>query len=450
MIMDTLTSEMFLDLDNRKILQIALDLESEGVHINFTTVSGRIDKLNNGQDPIAYCSACVTAHNKASEKDFRLSDYIGEVRRKYGERRFSEMLQSSSEDQKKGRPLATLVSSCESDIQEISTFVVNRDDIGLESAADKNIDAIQNAYKEGLSPGVPWGFEALRHVASGNMDYGNFYGIMLDTGGGKSSLALQIARAVAEENHPVMVLSYEMTVDQCMLRMTSQRLGIEVADIRGGNISSDQFDQVYQDQKVDLQRLPIDIVKANAWGAKKIGSALRSFRSRRGKGLVIIDHAKSIALGKEIGLSEQYKVMMNGIRDDVAMTEHACIVLLQRRQESYESRDDPTPMKGDVYGRDALHEPLDLMIGMWRPSQIYHQKLPKASTFGRGDTMTQKEKWEHEIIKWENIARLHALKNRYGSETAVSQLAWEAKYTRFSDTRGAKEAAEAKEFSFNF
>jgi len=428
-LVDDIQSEMFLDPDHAKIYLIIQDLDEEGVGVTYVTVSGRVGELANKQDAISYLSACM--HLKMKSKDLDLSDCVYEIRNSFAGRRLMEIGETVKKMLGKGDAPIKVTNVIENEIEELSELQRKGNTKDLSHYVNESFKDIVSAKENGAPEEIPWAFNGLHSAADGSLQYTNFHAIMLDSAGGKTSLALQQMYHTASLGKPVLYISYEQDEKQCIMQLAAQRLGIESKRMRSGDISEAELKRI-MDEFDRIMRLPIDIVKAGGWGAKQIVTRMRKFQRRFGRGLAIIDHAKSISLGKESMFSEQIGQMMITIRDGLKDTGHAGMMLAQRRTESWD-RDNPEPVKSDIYGRDGMHEPLDLLLAIWRPEQVFKSKIPHASTSKRQGEFSQKERYEMEVIKYSGKARILSLKNRYGNENARSELVWDAPYTRFKD-----------------
>lgn len=431
--------EMMLNPDNRLVFEIMRDLDEEGVALSYITVASRIHGLKSGEDPMAYVSACIPAHQK--EKGFDLAQFCHTIRRAAAERMTAELAGRIQKQIEKREPIEKIIGQAEVEVSELGRMIERHTDTTLATAARSSIKRMSDAYEGRASTGVPWPLHGLLSAADGNMQEGNFHSVLLDSAGGKTSLALQVIRNAAEQGIPALFISYEQDAEQCMRQMSSQRLKIESKRMARGEFTTAEFDRISADHEA-LASLPIEIQVASGWSAKQIASRARRFRRTRGRGLVVIDHAKSIHLGRESLFAEQINVMMQTLRDAFKELGLAGLLLQQRRLRDVLQRFDPSPMKSDCYGGDAGHESLDLMLGIWRPEQIYRMKLPWASDRAPRDGQSEKEKFEIEIKKNEGLAKVVCLKNRYGDEHARAELEWEPRFTLFSDSRMARNAQE--------
>ena len=422
--------EMMLTTDDRKIFEIMIDLDEEGVAISYITVAARIAGLQSHEDPAAYTAACVAAFKKT--KDFNLRHFAGEIRDAFVRRSLLDLSAEITKQAGKNVSTPKIQSNAEIALQEFGSMLTQKHDFGMAEIVGQTIDQASTAYQhKGSTIGIPWPLRGLYAAADGNMTWGNFHGLLADSASGKTSLALLILRHAAENGVPGLLISFEQDGVQCSRQMSAQRCRIESKRISRGEISTQEFERFSADQAL-LANLPLDIVTASGWTAKRIDARQRQFYRKRGRGLVIIDHLKSMILREGDGLAGALNEGMQTLRDGFRTTGNAGLLLQQRRSDSWE-RPNPEPLKSDCYGRDAGHEALDLMLAMWRPEQIYRYKLPNASEFGRGDKLSEKERYEAEIIKHAGKAKVLCLKNRYGDENARSELEWEPRFTNFTD-----------------
>lgn len=300
--------------------------------------------------------------------------------------------------------------------------------VTLSEAAESVIDATAKAKETGTVPGVPWAFDALRNLLGGSMRYGNFYGLLMDSGGGKTSFSLQQMRYSAESGIPVLFFSYEQNAEQCVAQMISQRARIPLKAMQEGTLSDKQFFEMDEQREslADLEKR-FHIITASGMPAPTIRARMKEFGSIYGKGLCIIDHAKSISPGKRTsGLAEETNEIYSQIRDGAKESGLATIILVQRLRKALE-RPNPAPTLMDAYGGGGVYEPMDAFVGMYRPAQAHKTKADMA------ETDLKRMEFENKAEAEERDAWVYCLKNRYGAIGQRRKLLWTAEFTRFDD-----------------
>ena len=279
MVGSLISPEMILDPDNRTFFSIVQDLDDEGTAVTAITLAGRVAALKSGSDPMTYLSGCI--HQIKKETTFVLENYCHEIRIAYASRRLVETCETSLKAVQKKKPISQIINSLEVDILEISNLQKRAVEENLKSIADISLQRMSDAYAGIADDGVPWGFDGLKTVADGNMQYGNFHALLFDSAGGKTSLSLQIMRFVAELGIPVLFVSYEQDSVQCIRQMSSQRLKIESKRMLMGKITEAEYQKI-QDDHYLISDLPLEIVKASGWGAGEVAAAIKRFNRKRG------------------------------------------------------------------------------------------------------------------------------------------------------------------------
>lgn len=275
-----LTDEMFRNRAHSNVFHHALDLSEEGVSVTYLTIAGRMGDQIGDQDTITYLSACM--HLATKTTDLTLQDAVVMIREAFIARRLGETLETAKKLQSQGKTNQDVIAGLEIDLVEINQFQHGAKADDLNSAARKNIQEVSDAMAGRGAKEIPWVLKGLKTVADGDMQYGNYHALMLDSGGGKTSLMLQQIRDTAERGIPVHFISYEQTVDRCMRQMSAQRLSIQSNDMRRGQISEQEFEKFMLDQNA-LEKLPIQIVKAAGGGLSKLFPVCGSLNARMAK-----------------------------------------------------------------------------------------------------------------------------------------------------------------------
>lgn len=110
---------------------------------------------------------------------------------------------------------------------------------------------------------------------------------------GKSAFALQIARDIASQYHPVMFLSLEMTIDEIIERLFCQHCRVSNQELLRGNF--DNYKEDWAEFQMFVQDLPLVITDCigKTWG--QIDYLLTNMSTK--PAVVIIDYIQNIAGG---------------------------------------------------------------------------------------------------------------------------------------------------------
>jgi replicative DNA helicase len=128
------------------------------------------------------------------------------------------------------------------------------------SALQGSLDKAAAAYKSETPVGIPWVLPQLETVVGEPLQAGSLYGLLADSGGGKTSLAVQQMAFAAQQGSPVIMFSFEQTPNQIADQIHAQRLALQSRLFRQGRVSEDDFDRVVEHAQA-IRAWPLEIHK---------------------------------------------------------------------------------------------------------------------------------------------------------------------------------------------
>lgn len=288
-------------------------------------------------------------------------------------------------------------------------------------------------------PTVPLPLPQLREVMGEDLEAGNLYGMLSGSGEGKTSMVLQIVRHAAEQDHPVLILSYDQLWDQIMLQMVSQRLGIEHNRLKDETRLQTREREQKWEAVLDLRSLPMVYKKCSG---RRDGSAqiaayakrfLITYAPRFEKvPLIVLDHTRKVKPKSDRDHEGRVAAEINGVCKDVASEHDAVWLSLNQRSSAGAKRKNPRPIDADLFGGEMAREDYDGIFYLYRAWKYRATQLATAADereerdvearFNRG-------KWE------EDHAELGALKVRFGDPSVKRRIRFEAQYTRYVSMR---------------
>jgi|GEM_PF-2233158 len=176
-------------------------------------------------------------------------------------------------------------------ITEISQALLDGDDIygavSFGSALDDALDDTDRAYKGKKGTGISYRFRPVEELI-GPMCGGQLIILGGATKQGKSALAGQLAMGAASEGNAVWFYSGEMSAKELAMRESSRETNVTVNRQKRGKVTENDFERLMsfrnanKDKQIYIQqkRLTLD----------QIEERVRYFVSKKGKGLVVIDH----------------------------------------------------------------------------------------------------------------------------------------------------------------
>lgn len=270
--------------------------------------------------------------------------------------------------------------------------------VTMDEAMNTVYEQVEAAMK-GRSHGISTGFvelDRIRHLLPGEM-----WIIGGRPSMGKTSLAMNIAEAVAMQRHRVLIFSLEMGYDQLAARMASGRAEVvPKADMTYDQESRRALVRVFG----ELSSLPITIVDDSSLTADRIAAQSRRIKSLAGVDLIVVDYLQLINPSDHKQPREQQVASAaRQLKNVSRQLGIPVIVLAQLNREA----DTPDPPKlSHLRESGAIEQDADVVA-------FVHRR----EVFTRAD----EDKGKAEI--WVRKVR--------NGPTGVAKLLWKQQYTRF-------------------
>jgi len=292
-------------------------------------------------------------------------------------------------------------------------------------AAVRAIEEVSLAHQRQKSEAIPWFIGEAQQVLGDDLEFGWLVGLLADSGGGKTSFALQQAYHAMEAGYPVLFLSGDQKPEEVYKQIASQRASVQSNDLRKGRASDSEVGSVIGVLNA-MRGKPFEVRKMGRPTTAEISMWVRAFNRKHGRGLVIIDHAKRVSFtDRRTMLAEGVNQVYGDLKALMQETENAGILLMQRNSDG-QGRDNPRPVRGDAYGGAGALENLDGLIALYVEEQWIDHMLSNARTGARKDEIEARR--EHVKGK----AELVGLKARFAEGGIRRNIKREARFTRFS------------------
>lgn len=332
--------------------------------------------------------------------------------------------------------LEEIVRDCESTMADAVSSHKAPDDV---DPAQQAIDEMSSAFQFQRSNGISWCLREAQNVMGDDLEPGWLVGFLADSGGGKTSFALQQALHTVQQGRPVLFLSGDQSPASIYQQIASQRASVQSSDLRKGRASAAELEASI---KVihEVRKQPFVVTKITRPTTAEISMKVRSFTRQFGPGLIVIDHVKRISFtDRRAILAEGVNQVYGDLKAIMHETNNACLLLMQRNSEGG-GRQNPRPIRSDAYGGAGAFENLDALLALYVEEQWIDHML--------GMAMNDKRKQEIEIRreKVRGKAELIGLKCRYSATGNNEYVKREAKFTRFAslaeEWRGGQEVME--------
>lgn len=296
-------------------------------------------------------------------------------------------------------------------LQELREGTSGEELVGPEKAVPEFLDALEERIARkheliGLSSGLP----SIDDITCG-LSPGELIIVAADTGGGKSSLALQLGLAVAKMHGPTFYSSLEMHRRELQCRIAAMESGITLFKIRKGWLSAEEIATVTS-VMAQVARWPLYIDDTTQVTVGQLRSKCRRLMAERALSLVVVDYVQLLSpddryesnrAAQVSAMSRSLKLLARELRVPVI-----ALSQLSRGDKKVKRR----PMLSDLKESSSLEQDADAVWFLYQADE---------------------QKDECELI----IA-----KQRNGPAPSTASLRFEKPYVRLIDVEAEKRSTE--------
>lgn len=243
---------------------------------------------------------------------------------------------------------------------------VRRDPAPLNEVLIRHIDKIQARF-EGEEKGLSTGFPDLDERLNG-MHPGQSIVIAGRPAMGKSTLAVNIAVAVAEAGVPALICSQEMSESDLADRLLAQVGRIALDRLIKGTLQDDDWHRLTM-ATGRLNEMPLFIDEQPALTLWDVRAKARQIRRRHGLGLVVIDYLQ-LMKGEGDNRTQEVGSISRGVKQ-LAKDMGCPVILLSQLNRGLESRPNKRPMMSDLRESGEIEQDADVILFIYR-DEVYH------------------------------------------------------------------------------
>lgn len=425
-IVGKLTPEDFYNKQNATILKAMFELNNDNVKIETVTIIEQLarDNVANIDDYKKYLIEVLDLIPSTSSVNL----YIDVVEEKAIERKVLANMQELSEDILTSKyDFNTILDKAEDVILKVIKKRRTSDFMTIGEAAKIVYEQIEGfvGNKSDLT-GLNTGYPHLNKATLG-FQKGDLMILAARPSVGKSSYAINLALNVANENPDkhVALFSLEMSIEQLMMRIFSYQAHIELANIRSGNLASDEL-LLLSVAKQDLAKLHLHFDENSSTNIADIRSKCRQLKQAGQLDFVIIDYLQLITSTEARGNRQEEVSKISRQLKTLARELEVPILALSQLSRSIETRDDKTPALADLRESGSIEQDADLVMFLYRRSDVEeNDEEIEAEALVKKD-----EKAYAEIV-------LSIAKNRQGPLSYIDYHFYGA-YSRFSEQKEKK------------
>lgn len=287
-----------------------------------------------------------------------------------------------------GVSLQEMLANAQSGLDTASDERTSNDVVKIGSIFEDVVGEITELEEHGGQvTGLSTGFADLDAKTAG-LHPGQMITIAARPGGGKSTLGLDLARAVAiHQNEPAAVFSLEMSRSEITMKLISAEARVELAKIRGGNMGEDDWNRVAR-KTPDILDAPLFIDDTANITMRDIKTKCRRIQQRHGLKLVIIDYLQLMTTGGRVESRQQEVAQISRECKLLAKELGVTVVVMSQLNRGPENRQDKRPQVSDLRESGAIEQDSDAVI------LIYREEVgnPDSTRIGEADFIIGKQR----------------------------------------------------------
>lgn len=220
------------------------------------------------------------------------------------------------------------------------------------------------------------------------------------SGGGKTTLALNIATNVAKEGLKVLYFSLEMTKTEMHKRLVCSATGIH--DF--ANMTADEFNRLIEASKSLEHDLPLRFLDDGDMTVEKIAAVCGG---EKDVALVVIDHLH--ILKSDRTFKDQYALLTYITRRIKMMAAdlNIPVLLLSQMNRANAAREVKEPTMSDLRGSGSIEQDSNLVMFVYTAENLLKFQEPKEGT-------KKHQAWEEALEQAKGKAQISVVKNRRG------------------------------------
>lgn len=280
-----------------------------------------------------------------------------------------------------GNEVDTVLDQAEQAIFSVSKQHKNLNFTKLSDALEDAFTRIDSLHKgERALRGVPSGFPDIDSILAG-FQPSDLVILAARPSVGKTTLALDFARAAALNGVPTGVFSLEMSREQLVDRMLAAQAHVDLWRLRTGKLESrGEFDDFARIGKAmgELSEVPIYIDDRASNNVMGMRTMARRLQSEHGLGLLIIDYLQLMESSRYQDNRVQEVSDISRSLKKLALELDVPILALSQLNRSVEMRPDQKPKLSDLRESGSIEQDADVVMFIHRPPLAEDEERPEA------------------------------------------------------------------------
>ena len=236
--------------------------------------------------------------------------------------------------------------------------------IPVKAALADSFDRLDELHKLGSGlRGLPTGLKQLDDITAG-LQKSNLLILAARPGGGKSSLALNIAQNLAvNHKRPVAIFSLEMSKEELVDRLLVAQADIDAWKLKTGKLDQDDFTK-FSNAMGELAEAPLFIDDTPAQTILEMRAKARRLQVEHGIDLLIVDYLQLAQGRNKENRVQEVSEIADGLKN-LARELKIPVLALSQLSRAVESRDIKRPQLADLRESGGIEQSADLVMFLW-------------------------------------------------------------------------------------
>ena len=404
---DMLVPDHFYLDAHQKIFQSILQLSAQGDVPDIVTVA---ESLRGEKGDKHYLGGGYLAElTESAPISENIEDYAKIVRGCFFRRRIINACQETIAGARGFEgDVTTFIEALEKEFLQIAGNYDRSGLLKVDKVVESTLEDLERRIsKEGLTTGVPTGFEELDRL-TGGLQPSDLIILAARPGMGKTALVLNIATNAALAKKSAVVFTLEMSKEQLMVRVLSSLARVESTKMGKGDLAQDELDRLMESaRRLHDYKDYLAIDETPGISLMELRSRCRRYAKENGVDLIVVDYLQLMTVGGGQVESREREIsqISMGLKQ-LAKELKVPVIALAQLNRGPDSRPDKRPKISDLRESGSMEQDADLIMFVYR-DEYYN---PDSESAG--------------------VSEVIVAKNRHGETTTV-KLAFQPNYVSF-------------------
>jgi replicative DNA helicase len=362
---DVLSPEDFYDPKHERIYAAILELWGNHQPADVLSVTNFLKEKEILTD-IGGSSYLAELTNKVSTAS-HVDHYAEIVQEKKARREAIKLAGNMAEGAFDEDSIEDFLDKMEQQVMNISQKSLTQNFIPLQEELRTAYERIEKLHQgDGMTRGVPTGFEGLDNILSG-LQKSDLIIIGARPSLGKTTLALDMARNAAMKHKlPVGIFSLEMSREQIVDRLIAAESGVPLWKLRTGRITNDTDFGLIQSTLDRLSAAPIFIDDTPSPNILQMRAMARRLQIEHGLSLLVVDYLQLIApRGHTDNIVQQVTEISRGLKA-LARELNIPVLAVSQLSRAVDQRDNKMPRLSDLRESGSIEQDADVVMFLYR------------------------------------------------------------------------------------